>query len=323
MRVLVTGGAGFIGSHIAEALRGEGHAVTALDNLSSGDRANLPADVRLCEVDIRNGERVRQVVKDIAPEVIFHEAAQMSVSLSVRNPLLDAEINACGLINVLTAAAELGTRRVIFASSGGVLYGEVTTPATEDHPADPQTPYGITKWMGERYLKFFADTHGMTCIALRYANVYGPRQNPHGEAGVVAIFVRKLFAGETPTINGDGGCVRDYIHASDVTAANLAAMRSTLTGFHAFNVGTAIGTDVNALAREVRAACLELVQSKSSSAALPEFTYGPERAGDLRSNLISHAKATAELDWQPAVTLKAGIRDTVQWFAARDAAAKI
>ena len=195
MKVLVTGGAGFIGSHIVDALLAGGHTVAVLDDLSSGSRDNLPPGVPLHVADIVDTAAVARVFAAERPDAVCHQAAQMSVSRSVREPLFDAQVNCLGLINVLDAAVAQGCRRVVFASSGGVLYGDVTVPAPESTPANPVSPYGITKWVGERYLAFYAAEHGLTAVALRYSNVYGPRQNPHGEAGVVAIFCKKLLAG--------------------------------------------------------------------------------------------------------------------------------
>lgn len=318
MRVLVTGGAGFIGSHIADALLAEGHEVAALDDLSSGSAANLDSRVRLFEVDVRQRDRVRQVFDEFRPDWISHQAAQMSVSRSVREPLLDAEINLIGLINVLDGAVATGARRIAFASSGGVLYGETTVPAPEQTPANPISPYGITKWCGERYLRFYAAEHKLQCVALRYANVYGERQNPHGEAGVVAIFCQKMLRGEVCQVNGDGKYVRDYVHVSDVVQANLNALRSATDGFNAVNVGTGIPTDVNQLEQQVRQACLNQLQRVGRSAAIPSTIYGPARAGDLRSNLVSSEKARALWNWQPSVTLAAGLERTARWFAERE-----
>ena len=194
LRVMVTGGAGFIGSHIVDALLAAGHTPAVIDDLSTGARENLPAAVPLVRVDIRDRSAVAAALADFRPDAVCHQAAQMSVSRSVREPLFDAEVNCIGLINVLDAAVTSGCRRVVFASSEGVFYGDVTSPAAEDTPADPVSPYGITKWVGERYLKFYAAEHGISAVALRYSNVYGPRQNPHGEAGVVAIFSKRLLA---------------------------------------------------------------------------------------------------------------------------------
>jgi len=319
MKVLVTGGAGFIGSHIVDALLASGHAVAVLDDLSSGSRDNLPPHVPLHVADIVDPAAVGKVFAAERPDAVCHQAAQMSVSRSVREPLFDAQVNCIGLINVLDAAVTARCRRFVFASSGGVLYGDVTAPAPETTPANPVTPYGITKWVGERYLTFYAAEHGLTAVALRYSNVYGPRQNPPGEAGVVAIFSKRLLAGEPATINGDGRYVRDYVYGPDVARANLTALTAdrpelapgTLTSL---NVGTGIGTDVNELEALVRRA---VAAARPGGPPLPEPQHGPARAGDLRSNLVDAARAGRVLDWRPTVPLAEGLALTAEWFAAR------
>ena len=318
MRVLVTGGAGFIGSHIVDELKRLGHECAVVDNLSTGNRSNLPRDVTLHEVDACDHAMLARVFDDFQPQWVCHQAAQMSVSRSVREPQYDARVNVMGLLNVLSESHRCGAERFVFASSGGVLYGDVTEPADEDHPADPISPYGITKWVGERYLQFYAREHGMTTVALRYANVYGPRQNPHGEAGVVAIFCRRMLAGETTTINGDGKYIRDYVYGPDVAKANAAAFTATLPGrFNAYNVGTSIPTDVNVLAARLRNACQAALKARGSTIIVPEPVHGPARAGDLRSSLVSAAKAERELGWRPTVGLEEGLCETMEWFAAR------
>ncbi len=322
MKIIVTGGAGFIGSHIVDGLLAAGHAVAVIDDLSSGDRANLPVGVPLHVVDIVDGKAVAGVFATERPDAVCHQAAQMSVSRSVREPLFDAQVNCIGLINVLDAAAHHGCRRVVFASSGGVLYGDVTTPAPESTPANPVSPYGITKWVGERYLKFFAEEHGLATVALRYSNVYGPRQNPHGEAGVVAIFCKKLLAGEKATINGDGRYVRDYVYGPDVARANVIALTHDLPQVQpktltSLNIGTGIGTDVNELEAMIRAAVGSVLERRGRTADLPEPVHGPARAGDLRSNLVDATLAGRVLGWRPNVSLADGIAKTAEWFAAR------
>jgi UDP-glucose 4-epimerase len=321
MHVLVTGGAGFIGSHIVDALLAAGHSAAVIDDLSSGSRDNLPAAVPLHVADITDAAAVERVVASQRPDAICHQAAQMSVSRSVREPRFDAEVNCIGLINVLDAAVRHGCKRFVFASSGGVLYGDVSAPAPEDTPADPVSPYGITKWVGERYLKFYAGEHGLATVALRYSNVYGPRQNPHGEAGVVAIFSKNMLAGAAATINGDGRYVRDYVYGPDVAGANLAALTTdndmvrpgTLTSL---NIGTGIGTDVNELEALLRATVTRLRPDRGQ-AAPPEPVHGPARPGDLRSNLVDAARAARVLGWRPAVSLGAGLDLTARWFAER------
>ena len=329
MKILVTGGAGFIGSHIVDRLLASGHSVSVLDDLSTGARDNLPAEVPLHVADIVDAAAVARVFDVERPDAVCHQAAQMSVSRSVREPVFDAQVNCLGLLNVLEAAARHRCRRFVFASSGGVLYGDVTTPAPEDTPADPVSPYGITKWVGERYLRFFAAEHGMAAVALRYSNVYGPRQNPHGEAGVVAIFCRKLLAGEPARINGDGRYVRDYVYGPDVAEANLLALTGDVPDIRpgtltSLNIGTGIGTDVveleSLLRRELAAVVAERVSAATAAsggrpAPLPTPEYGPARPGDLRSNLVDAARAADVLGWRPSMPLAAGLRATAAWFA--------
>jgi len=321
LRVMVTGGAGFIGSHIVDALLAAGHTPAVIDDLSTGARENLPAAVSLVRIDIRDRGAVAAALADFRPDAVCHQAAQMSVSRSVREPLFDAEVNCIGLINVLDAAVTSGCRRVVFASSGGVLYGEVTSPAAEDTPADPVSPYGITKWVGERYLKFYAAEHGISAVALRYSNVYGPRQNPHGEAGVVAIFSKRLLAGDAPTINGDGRYIRDYVYGPDVARANLLALSASAERLPAgrltsLNIGTGIGTDVNELELAIRDSMAVVLGRKGRQSASPPAHHGPARPGDLRSNLIDARLAAEILGWRPEVGLDEGLERTVAWFAA-------
>jgi UDP-glucose 4-epimerase len=316
MRVLVTGGAGFIGSHLIDQLLASGHQAAALDDLSSGSPANLPPGVKLYEADVRDAAAVARVFAEFKPEAVAHQAAQMSVSRSVREPRFDAEVNVLGLINTLDASVASGVKRFVFASSGGVLYGDVHTPAPEETPADPISPYGIAKWVGERYLKFYASEHALTCTALRYANVYGPRQNPHGEAGVVAIFCTKMLQGQAGTVNGDGKYVRDYVYVTDVANANVRVLEAKdLPPFSAFNVGTSIPTDVNQLAAALEAACSEALQRRGRKSAVPPANYGPPRAGDLRSSLISYEAIQKQLGWSPRVPIDHGIAETVESFA--------
>jgi UDP-glucose 4-epimerase len=321
MKILVTGGAGFIGSHIVDAILAAGHSAAVLDDLSSGSRDNLPAGVPLHVADIADAEAVEQAFAAERPDAVCHQAAQMSVSRSVREPAFDARVNVMGLVNVLDAAVRHAARRIVFASSGGVLYGDVTAPAPEDTPANPVSPYGITKWVGERYLEFYAREHGLATVALRYSNVYGPRQNPHGEAGVVAIFCKRLLAGEAARINGDGRYVRDYVYGPDVARANLVSLTADLPQvapgtLTSLNIGTGLGTDVNELEAMIRGAMQELVAARGRPAALPLPEHGSARAGDLRSNLVDAARAAAVLGWRPAVGLADGLARTASWFAA-------
>ncbi len=316
MRVLVTGGAGFIGSHIVDEFIAAGHEPAVLDDFSSGSRDNIPESVPVFEADIRDQPRIDHIFDEFQPEWVSHQAAQMSVSRSVREPAFDAEVNVLGLINVLEASRRVGVKRFSFASSGGALYGDVTQPAPEHHAAAPISPYGITKWVGERYLEFYAREHGMPCIALRYANVYGPRQNPHGEAGVVAVFSTRMLSGQPYRINGDGKYIRDYVYVQDVSRANLLSMTQTLDElFAAFNIGTGCGTDVNELAASIRTAATAALEHFGSSRSIDDPEYGPARAGDLRSSLLDAQRAGQALGWKPQVDLTTGLSRTVDWFA--------
>ena len=315
MRILVTGGAGFIGSHIVDQLIEAGHEPAIVDDLSSGTRENVTADVPLYEVDIRDADRLKSVFDEVRPEAVCHQAAQLSVSRSVREPAFDAEINVLGLLAVFQNAVRVAAKRIVFASSGGVLYGEVQSPAKEDHPAAPISPYGVTKLAGEGYLRFMTREFGISGVALRYSNVYGPRQSPHGEAGVVAIFSKKMLAGEAATINGDGRFIRDYVYGPDVARANVAALtRDFDEPFSAFNIGTGQPTDVNQLAAGLRQAVSARLAASGRSAEVPEPVHGPPRPGDLRSNLVDATAARTALGWQPSVDLAEGLSRTVAWF---------
>lgn len=305
MKILVTGGAGFIASHIADAYLAAGHEVVIVDDLSGGKRANLPAAAKFYLADIRSPE-AREIVRNERPQVLSHHAAQMDVRRSVADPVFDAEVNVLGMLNMLEGAREVGTEKVIFASSGGATYGEQEAfPASETHAHNPLSPYGITKATGEHYLFYYHAVYGMPYVALRYANVFGPRQDPHGEAGVVAIFTERLLAGQAPIINGDGKQTRDYVFVSDVVRANVAALESSFVG--SVNVGTGIETDVNTLYAHLR------VLTGSPHPA----QHGPAKAGEQRRSVIAIDHAAAVLGWRPEVPLEEGLRRTVEFFRAR------
>src|SRR5215213_473687 len=243
VRVLLTGGAGFIGSHVAERLLGCGHEVAVVDDLSSGKRENVPDGAVFYEADVRSG--CAEVFEEFGPEALCHQAAQMDVRRSVREPDFDADVNVLGTVRLLQACAERGVGKVVFASSGGAIYGEQQRfPAAEDHPQYPISPYGVSKLAGERYLNYYGVQYGLPHVALRYANVYGPRQDPHGEAGVVAIFCGNLALGRTSTINGGGEQTRDYVYVKDVARANALALENEVPS-GAYNVGTGVETSVN------------------------------------------------------------------------------
>lgn len=304
MKCLVTGGAGFIGSHLVDRLVMEGHEVVVLDDLSHGKKENVPRGVRLLRMDIRS-PKVGRVFKRYRPQVVFHLAAQMEVRRSVEDPMFDAEVNILGLVNVLQGALEGGCARLIFASSGGAVYGEQEKfPATEEHPTKPLSPYGVTKRAGELYLDCFAQA-GMRCASMRLANVYGPRQDPHGEAGVVAIFASRMLAGQTPTVNGTGKQTRDYVYVDDVVDAFHVALTRELTG--PFNVGTGIETDVNRLYEGI---------AEHAGFGTPAI-HGPAKEGEQMRSVISAQRLTQAADWEPSVMLGEGLGRTVDWFRGR------
>jgi len=305
MRILVTGGAGFIASHVADALVAAGHDVAILDDLSSGQRENVNPKARFYQLDVQDAA-VADVFQRERPEVLCHHAAQMDVRRSVADPIFDARVNLVGLLNLLEQGRQHGLRRVLFASTGGAIYGEQDVfPAPETHKTEPLSPYGVAKLASERYLFFYAAAYGISYAALRYANVYGPRQNPHGEAGVVAIFSEKLLRGEQPIINGDGTQTRDYVYVGDLVRANVAALTANFTG--ALNLGTGLETDVNALFRLLVPLC---------GSTAPE-SHGPAKPGEQRRSVIDSALAWRVLGWRPEVTLEAGLRQTVDFFRRR------
>ncbi len=301
MRILVTGGAGFIGSHIVQAYVAAGHDVSVLDDLRTGYRHNIPHGVCLHEMSLHD-PRVVDVLRAQRPEVINHHAAQIDVRKSVDDPAGDAHCNIVGSVHLFECARRAGTKKIIFASSGGAIYGHQDTfPADESHPAKPCNPYGIGKFTIELYLRYFAATYGLNTVALRYANVYGPRQNAKGEAGVIAIFANKLLRGETPTINGDGAQTRDYVFVDDVVQCNIAALRPDISGV--FNVATGIETSVNELVRFL-SACVP---------GCPPPRFGPAQVGEqLRSALTP-----GRLQKTRPIVLADGLQKTVEWFHAQ------
>ena len=306
----VTGGAGFIGSHVADALLAQGHRVLIVDDLSSGRKENLPAAAEFHRLDIRSPEAA-SLILDSGVEVLVHHAAQMDVRRSVADPVHDASVNVVGTLNLLEAGRKGSLRQVIFASTGGAMYGEQERfPADEEHPARPLSPYGVAKLSVERYLYFFHAEYGMDAIALRYANVYGPRQNPHGEAGVVAIFLDRLLSGREAVINGDGLQTRDYVYVADIVAANLAAIGRP--GFAIYNVGTG---------RETTVVDLYRILADAVGAAGPA-THGPAKPGEQRRSVITSDLLARELGVRPQVQLENGLTRTAGWFAARAAASE-
>jgi UDP-glucose 4-epimerase len=304
MKTLVTGGAGFIGSNLVDALIERGDEVTVIDDLSTGRRENLEAALgrgaELAEVDIREAEAVAETVQRAEPEVIFHLAAQIDVRKSVADPARDARINVEGTVNVLRAALANEVPRVVNTSTGGAIYGEgQVLPAPEDHPVAPEAPYGLSKFCAEQYCELFRRLHGLNTLSLRYGNVFGPRQDPLGEAGVIAIFCGALLEGRTPRIFGDGEQTRDYIYVADVVEANLRAVETQVTG--AINIGRGVQTSV-----------LELVSAlarHSDNGFRPE--HAPPRPGEVQHIYLDTSRARVELGWRAQVDLDEGLELTL------------
>ncbi len=307
MKILVTGGAGFIGSHTVDALVASGqHQVSIIDNLSAGKRHQINPKARFHEIDLRDADAVKRVIEAATPEIIVHLAAQMDVRRSVADPPYDAQVNVVGFLNLMESARQQGLRRVIFSSTGGAIYGEQETfPAPEDHPLHPVSPYGVAKLATEAYLFFYKVQYGIDYAALRYGNVYGPRQDPHGEAGVVAIFCGKMLEGQPCTIFGDGKQTRDYVFVGDVVRANIAAANSNVSG--AINVGTGIETNVNDL--------YHTLGTVADVTRAPE--YAPARPGEQSRSVISPARARELLNWLPQVELANGLDQTFTYFKDR------
>ncbi len=304
--VLITGGAGFIGSNLADAYLERGWRVTIIDNFSTGDRRNLNLHAEFHEADIRDAA-AGDLIRRLKPNVISHHAAQMDVRKSVQDPAADADVNVVGTLRLLEAAADAGVKRVVFASTGGAIYGEpVEVPQGETHPTAPLSPYGCAKLAVEHYLHYFRVVRGLSSIALRYANVYGPRQNAHGEAGVVAIFAKRMInrqtVGQTVTINGSGEQTRDFVYVGDVVAANLAASESDWEG--EYNAGTGVETSINTL--------YETLASIAGLSAPAD--YAPAKAGEQMRSVLDGRRLRALAALPEPVTLREGLRTTFDWF---------
>ena len=312
---VVTGGAGFIGSHLAERFLREGWAVHVIDNLVTGKRENLPANVTFHELDIRDA-KAAELLSSVKPDVLAHLAAQMDVRRSVEDPMYDASVNVLGSLNLLEAVRKHSPRtRVVFASTGGALYGDNTTPPNfEDFKKDPESPYAITKLTVEYYLAYYGRVHGLDTVAMRFGNVYGPRQDPHGEAGVVAIFCGRILQGKALTIFGDGQQTRDYVYVGDVAEALWHAATESLPSIglldaRGFNVGTGIGTSVVELAN---------ILLEEAGTSVP-IEFAPKRPGEAQDSFVDIGKAERLLGWKPRVSLREGLAQSFRWAADRRA----
>jgi UDP-glucose 4-epimerase len=305
LRILVTGGAGFIGSNVADRFVELGHEVAVFDDLSSGFREFVPAKARFFQGDLADAAAVERCVAEFEPDVVDHHAAQIDVRKSVSDPVWDARVNILGSIGLLQACTRHRVRKVVYASTGGALYGEGRQlPATEDHPVNPEAPYGASKHTVEHYLYLWKLLHGLDYTVLRYPNVYGPRQNPHGEAGVNAIFIGLMLEGRRPRIFGDGNAVRDYLYVSDVVDANVLALENA-SGEMA-NLGTGVGTSVNDIVRELNA----ILSTKLDA------IHDPPRPGEVQRIYLDASRAKRVLGWTPKVTFSEGLRRTVEWSRA-------
>lgn len=302
MKILVTGGAGFIGSHIVDRLIEEEHQVIVVDNLSIGKRKNINKKARFYKMDILS-RRAEKVFRKERPDVLSHYAAQIDVRKSVEDPKFDASVNILGTINLLENCVKYGVKKVIFASSGGAIYGEQEAfPAPETHPTRPLSPYGISKLTIEHYLYYYKVTGGVDFVSLRYANIYGPRQDPYGEAGVVAIFTQKMLNGEQPIINGTGKQTRDFVYVEDAVEAHMAVLQGNASGV--FNVGTGQETSVNQLFRFLS----ELTKSNVKE------VHGPEKKGEQQRSCLDYSHIHKTVEWESRMSLLEGLENTVEYF---------
>ncbi|MEK6546509.1 MAG: NAD-dependent epimerase/dehydratase family protein [Nitrospinota bacterium] len=303
MNILVTGGAGFIGSNVVDGYIREGHNVIVVDNLITGKPGNLNPSAKFYKTDIRDRKGLEDIFRGNKIDCINHHAAQMDVRRSVDDPIYDGDVNILGSLNLLQLSVKYGIKKFIFASTGGAIYGEQKYfPADEGHPLNPLSPYGISKLALEKYLYFYKMTYNLDYTILRYANVYGPRQDPHGEAGVIAIFTKKILKGEQPVINGDGEQTRDYVFVEDVIYANILSAKDNLNG--TFNIGTGIETSVNKLC--------DTILTIAGLNIKP--IYGPAKMGEQRRSVVSFSRINSECSWQPRYAIEEGLAKTVEFF---------
>lgn len=302
MKILVTGGAGFIASHVADAFIAAGHEVVVVDNLSSGKKEYVNPAATFVQADITNKEQIQQIIAEQKPDVLNLHAAHIQVGNSVKDPQFDAQNNIIGMLNILEMTKVQPVKRVIFASTGGAMYGDKPTPFVETLKEEPSSPYGISKRSGELYLHYYHQVFGLSYCVLRYSNVFGPRQNPHGESGVVAIFMEMIAQGKSPVINGDGSHTRDYVYIDDVVQANLRALESDFVG--ELNIGTGIETSTLDVFRKV----------VSMMGVHIEETHGPDRVGEQVASALDASKARQILGWQPTVSFDEGVKRVAEWY---------
>ncbi len=304
MKILITGGAGFIGSQAADVLIAKGNEVIILDNLSTGFEYNINPDAKFIKADITDFKNIERIFEEEKPEIVYHFAAQIDVRKSVSDPMFDAETNIMGTLNLIKLSAAFKIKKFIFSSTGGAIYGDTDLrPTPENHPEWPLSPYGIAKLAADKFLNYYSEILGLKYISLRYGNVYGPRQNPHGEAGVVAIFLNRMLKGEQPVINGDGGQTRDYVYVADVVKANILALDNTdKTGI--YNVGTSLEISVNDLFKEI---------NKNFDNKYKEV-HGPAKIGEQKTSCLSYEKIEKELGFKPETAFSEGIKKTYEWF---------
>lgn len=302
MKILITGGAGFIASHVADAYIELGHEVVIVDNLSTGNLKNLNPKAKFIEADITDKEKIQEIIRSERPEVINHHAAHIQVGYSVKNPQFDAENNIIGLLNIMEATKEIPVKKVIMAATGGAMYGNKQTPFNETMKAEPLSPYGISKRAGELYLNYYHELYQIPFISLRYSNVYGPRQNAHGESGVIAIFTEMITDGKAPAINGDGTHTRDYVYVEDVARANVLALNSDFVG--ELNIGTKTEISTNEVFRKV----------VNEMGVDIEEKHIEERPGEQVTSSLDYSKATEILGWEPRVDFDEGVKRVVEWY---------
>ena len=306
MKIIITGGAGFIGSHIADRLIAKGAAVTVIDNLSTGFESNINASAKFIRADITDFKNIEKIFIDERPDIIYHLAAQIDVRKSVSDPMFDAQTNIMGTLNLINLSAAHKIKKFIFSSTGGAIYGDTDIrPTPESHPEWPLSPYGIAKLTADKFLNYYNEISGFKYVSLRYGNVYGPRQNPHGEAGVVAIFLNKMLKNEQPVINGDGNQTRDYVYVEDVVKANILALENeNIDKVGIYNVGTSVEISVNDLFKEI---------NKNFDNKYRDV-HGPAKLGEQKTSCLSFEKIKKDMNFIPKTDFSEGIKKTYEWF---------